>query len=199
MSTKPHHPRFHHPGRRVDATPRFGPTLPVARGLRRRQFRVLCRIPCVASQSANLVTEHAEPRLGLGDETSPGSDNAGQEQDEVGLGQDEVGLGQDEVGLNKTRSGSTKRGRGWARARTGRGRARTGRDRALDYGLDEPGPRRQGEAGPEPHKSRPDGLTLIIEPLASAELHPLYTVAPADEPPLRNGRELARARGRFAG
>jgi len=81
--------------------PRFGPTLPVARRLRRRQFRVLCRIPCVASQSANLLTEHAEPRLGLGDETSPGSDNAGQEQDEVGLEQDEVGLEQDEVGLEQ--------------------------------------------------------------------------------------------------
>ena len=79
--------------------PRFGPTLPVARRLRRRQFRVLCRIPCVASQSANLLTEHAEPRLGLGNETSPGSDNAGQEQDEVGLEQDEAGLEQDEVGL----------------------------------------------------------------------------------------------------
>jgi len=85
--------------------PGFGPTLPVARGLRRRQNRVLCRTPCVASQSANLLTEHAEPRLGLGNETSPGSDNARQEQDEVGLEQDEVGLEQDEVELEQDEVG----------------------------------------------------------------------------------------------
>ena len=42
-----------------------------------------------------------EPRSGLDNETSPGSDNAGLEQDEVGLEQDEVGLEQDEVGLEQ--------------------------------------------------------------------------------------------------
>ena len=85
--------------------PGFGPALPVARGLRRRQICVLCRVPCVASHSASRQTEHAEPRLGLDNETSPGSDNAGLEQDEVGLEQDEVGLEQDEVGLEQDEVG----------------------------------------------------------------------------------------------
>ena len=86
-------------------SPPFGPTVPVARGLRRRQIRVLCRVPCVASQSASRQTEHAEPRLGLDNETSPGSDNAGLEQDRVGLEQDEVGFEQDEVGLEQGKVG----------------------------------------------------------------------------------------------
>ena len=124
----------------MDGTPRFGPTLPVARGLRRRQTHVLCRTPCVASQSANLLTEHAEPRLGLGNETSPGSDNAGQEQDEVGLEQDEAGLEQDEVGLGLEQDevglGQDEIGHwttGWTsrglddRARPGQNRTRAGR------------------------------------------------------------------------